>query len=134
MMCRMNRNIRIWLATGRLPGLGREGFTLVEIMMVLMILAVGVLPIAVIQHRARHEVGEADRNTQGIEVAQMHLERIKGLGFGNAVNQAGQDGNIAWVAQITTVACGLDRIVVTVSWQTDHGQRSLTLADLISMR
>ena len=48
----------------------RKGFSLVEIMMVLLILSVGVLPIAVIQHRARRAVGEAARQTQGIAVAQ----------------------------------------------------------------
>ena len=72
MMRRMNRKFRNLLATGRLPGFGREGFTLIEIMMVLMILSLGVLPIAVIQHRSRHEVMEADRHTQGIQVAKMH--------------------------------------------------------------
>ena len=134
MMCRMNRKIRNMLATGRLPGFGREGFTLVEIMMVLMILSLGVLPIAVIQHRARHEVSEADRHTQGIQIAQMHLERIKGMGFGNAVPDSGQAGNIAWTARVTNVAFGLDRITVTTTWETDAGQRSLTVADLVSTR
>ena len=51
MMKWMNRNFRYLPFTT-----GREGFTLVEIMMVLMILTVGVLPIAVIQHQAREEV------------------------------------------------------------------------------
>jgi len=134
MMCRMNRKIRNLLATGRLPGFGREGFTLIEIMMVMMILALGILPIAVIQHRARNEVSEADRHTQGIQVAQMHLERIKGLGFGNAAAQGGQDGNITWTAQVTNVAFGLDRIEVTATWDTDRGQQTLTVADLISTR
>ncbi len=134
MMGKMNRKFRNLLATGRLPGFGCEGFTLIEIMMVLMILTLGVLPIAVIQHRARHEVSEADRHTQGIQVAQMHLERIKGLGFGNAVAQGGQDGNITWVAQVTNIAFGLDRIEVTTTWETDSGQQTLTVADLISTR
>ena len=134
MMCRTNRKIRNILATGQLPGLGREGFTLVEIMMVLMILTVGVLPIAVIQHRARHEVSEADRHTQGIQVAQMHLERIKGMGFGNAASDSGQAGHIDWTAQVTNVAFGMDRITVTASWATDKGPQSLTVADLVSTR
>ena len=134
MMRKMNRKFRNLLATGRLPGFGREGFTLVEIMMVLMILTLGVLPIAVIQHRSSRAVVEADRHTQGIQVAKMHLERIKGLGFGNAVDQAGQEGNITWAAVITNVAFGLDRIEVTTTWTTDRGPQTLTLADLISTR
>jgi prepilin-type N-terminal cleavage/methylation domain-containing protein len=117
-----------------MPGFGREGFTLVEIMMVLMILAVGVLPIAVIQHRARKEVSEADRYTQGIVLAQMELERMKGMGFGNAVPAAGQTGNITWVSTVTNVSFGLDRIDVTATWTDDNGQRTLTVSDLVSMR
>ena len=94
MMRRMNRNQES-AGTWAVCPAGREGFTLVEIMMVLMILTVGVLPIAVIQHQAREEVSEADRYTQGIEVAQMHLERIKGMGFGNAAADSGYGGQIA---------------------------------------
>jgi prepilin-type N-terminal cleavage/methylation domain-containing protein len=134
MLSRMNRKIRNILVAGRLPAGGREGFTLVEILMVLMILTVGVLPIAVIQHQARDEVSEADRQTQGLEVAQLHLERIKGMGFGNAVPDSGQAGNIAWTANITNVALGLDQVQVTVTWQNDGVQESLTIADLVSTR
>lgn len=134
MLIRMNLKIRQILAAGKLPTLGREGFTLVEILMVLMILTVGVLPIAVIQHQARNEVSEADRQTQGLEVAQLHLERIKGMGFGNTVPDSGQAGQIAWTANITNVAIGLDQVQVTATWQNDGVQESLTIADLISTR
>ena len=125
----MKRNTRNLMSAA-----SRDGFTLVEIMMVLMILTVGVLPIAVIQHQAREEVSEADRYTQGVEVAQMHLERIKGMGFGNAASQAGTVGQINWNAQVTNVAFGLDRISVTATWQNDGQQETLTLTDLVSSR
>lgn len=129
MMRRMNRITRNLLSRT-----GNEGFTLVEIMMVLMILTVGVLPIAVIQHQARNEVSEADRYTQGLELAQMHLERIKGMGFGNAVADSGAAGNIQWNAQVTNVAFGLDRVAVTAAWQNDGQQEQITLVDLVSSR
>lgn len=134
MLQRMNRKIRRLLSAGRLPGFGREGFTLVEIMMVLMILTVGVLPIAIIQHRSREEVSEANRATQAMEIAQMHLERTKGMGFGNAVDSNGQDGQITWAVQVTNVAFGLDRIQVTASWRNDGNTETLTIADLLSTR
>lgn len=134
MMSRMNKRIKKALSAGRLPGFGRDGFTLVEIMMVLMILTVGVLPIAIIQHRARGEVSEADRHTQGIEVAQMHLERVKGMGFGNAASDSGSVGNINWTVRVTNISFGLDQVEVVTSWQNDGQQESLTIADLVSMR
>jgi prepilin-type N-terminal cleavage/methylation domain-containing protein len=134
MMSRMNRKIRNMLGTGRLPGCGCEGFTLVEIMMVLMILTVGVLPIAVIQHRSRAQVSEADRHSQAIAVAQLHLERIKGMGFGNAVPDSGQAGLIAWTVRVNNIAFGLDQVTVTATWQNDGQQESLVIADLMSTR
>jgi prepilin-type N-terminal cleavage/methylation domain-containing protein len=118
----------------RVPAPGREGFTLVEIMMVLVILAVGVLPIAVIQHRARAEVTEADWHTQAIAVAQMQMERLKSQGFGNIVNENGVAGNVTWVAQVANVQFGLDRLTVTASWQNKGVVETLTVSDLVSMR
>jgi prepilin-type N-terminal cleavage/methylation domain-containing protein len=116
------------------PALGREGFTLVEILMVLMILSVGILPIAVIQHRARQEVSEADRYTKGITIASAQLERIKGMGFGIAAADSGAAGHVNWVANINNVGFGLDRIVVTASWRNGDAVESLTVTDLMSMR
>ena len=134
MMRKLNNRIRRVLGFGRLPGVGRDGFTLVEILMVLMILTVGVLPIAIIQHQARKEVSESDRYTQGIELAQFHMERAKGMGFGNAVADSGATGNVQWSLRVTNVAFGLDRLEVTTRWQNDDVEESLTMANLISMR
>lgn len=116
------------------PVRGRDGFTLVEIMMVLVILSVGVLPIAVIQHRARAEVTEADLHTQAIAVAQMQMERLKSQGFGNIVNENGVEGNVNWVAQVNNVAFGLDRVTVTATWQNKTAVETLTVSNLVSMR
>lgn len=118
----------------RVPAPGREGFSLVEIMMVLVILSVGVLPIAVIQHRARGEVNEADRHTQAIAVAQMQMERLKSQGFGNIANENGATGAINWVAQVDNVAFGLDRVTVTATWQNKGAVETLVVSNLVSMR
>lgn len=123
---------RKFLARG--PVVGRAGFSLVEILMVLMILSVGILPIAVIQHRARKEVNESDRYTEGMVIASTQLERIKGMGFGNAAPDSGAVGNVRWFADVTNVAFGLDRVQVTASWQNDNIVETLTVTDLVSMR
>ena len=132
MLNKLNLAWRKFLSRGPVPG--REGFTLVEILMVLMILSVGILPVAVIQHRARKEVSEANRYTEGITIAAAQLERIKGLGFGAAAADSGAIGQVNWTAQINNVSFGLDRIVVTTSWQNDGVTESLAVTDLISMR
>jgi prepilin-type N-terminal cleavage/methylation domain-containing protein len=131
----LNKLQRAWLRfRGRGAAVPREGFTLVEIMMVLLILSVGILPVAAIQHQARKEVSEADRYTEGITIASTQLERIKGMGFGVATPDSGAAGQVNWVAQINNVSFGLDRIVVTASWQNGNAIESLTLTDLMSMR
>ncbi len=132
MLNKLNKAWRRFLSRG--PAAGREGFTLVEILMVLMILSIGILPIAVIQHRARKEVSEADRYTEGIIIASSQLERIKGMGFGNTAADSGAIGHVNWTAQINNVAFGLDRIVVTTSWQNEGVIESLSVSDLVSMR
>ena len=131
----LNKLQKAWLRfRGRSAAVPREGFTLVEIMMVLLILSVGILPVAVIQHQARKEVSEADRYTEGITIASTQMERIKGMGFGVATPDSGATGNVNWVAQINNVSFGLDRVVVTASWRNGNATESLTITDLMSMR
>jgi prepilin-type N-terminal cleavage/methylation domain-containing protein len=133
----MWRRLRQWTRARLARNSGRpdrQGFSLVEIMMVMVILAVGVLPIAVVQHHARREVGEADRHTQAIAVAQMQVERLKSQGFGNIINENGVSGNITWAAQIANVSFGLDRLTVTATWQNKAAVETLVVSDLISMR
>jgi prepilin-type N-terminal cleavage/methylation domain-containing protein len=130
----LNRRWRRLLRRGRTASPGRGGFSLVEIMIVLVILSVGVLPIAIVQHHARREVVKADRHTEAITIAQGQLERLKGLGFGNVVAENGVEGTFAWQAQVTNVSFGLDRVDVTVTWNTANTAETLTVSDLLSMR
>ena len=113
---------------------GREGFSLTELLVVLVILAIGILPLAMVQSRARQEVSESDRYTQAVTVAQDQLERMKGQGFNSAAPDSGFAGVIQWRTNVTLVSLGLERIEVTCSWADPDGLKSLTVADLVSLR
>ncbi|MCP4573415.1 MAG: prepilin-type N-terminal cleavage/methylation domain-containing protein [bacterium] len=112
----------------------RDGFSLVEILVVLMILAVGILPVAIVQHQARQEVVKSELHGQAVIVCQSQLERIKSRGFGAAAPDSGVAGRIAWNAQVTNVSFGLDRINVTATWQSNKGTETMSIADLVSLR
>lgn len=112
----------------------RDGFSLVEIMIVMVILAIGVIPIAVVQHHARREVVKADLNGEAIALAQSQIERYKGLGFGNLVDADDQVGRYVMQTRVVNVSFGLDRVDVTVNWNSGSGPESLTVSNLVSMR
>ena len=112
----------------------RGGFTLTEIMVVMVILVIGIMPLAMVQNQSRREVTKADRFTQAITLAQEQLEQMKGLGFGNAVPDTGIVGQITWSSNVTVVSFGLERIDVTVDWQDEDGPKTVTLADMVSVR
>ncbi len=131
MLVRCQKAWRNFLGKG---ALGREGFSLVEILMVMLILSVGILPIAMIQHRARQEVTHSDVYMRAVTVGQAQLERLKRQGFGNIVAEAGNEGVLNWNSTINNVAFGLDRVEVTVAWQDGGAPMTLTFADLVSMR
>jgi prepilin-type N-terminal cleavage/methylation domain-containing protein len=112
----------------------REGFTLVEVLVVLVVITIGILPLALVQTRARQEVAEADRYTQAVTVAQRQLEWSKGMGFANAAPDSGTDGTIQWRTAVEDLDLGLRRVRVTVVFQRGAMPDTLSMASLLSMR
>ncbi len=112
----------------------RGGFTLVEIMVVMMILAIGILPLALVQGQSRREVAKADRYATAMEIAQAQLENMKGAGFGNALPDSGISNQMTWQATVQNVSFGMDRLQVVVTWPEVTGQRQVQVSNLVSMR
>lgn len=113
---------------------GREGFTLVEVLVVMVIMAIGILPLAFIQTRARSEVQESDNYTRAVTVAQHQLEWTKGLGFAAAVPDSGTQDGVTWRTRLTDVDLGLRRIDVTVIFNQGGTPDTLQMTSLLSMR
>ncbi len=116
------------------PPPASAGFSLVEIMVVLVILAVGLLPLAFVQTRAQQNVHDSGRLSEAIALAEQHMESIKSVGFGNAAADSGAVNNFQWRADVQNVSPGLDQISVRVDW-TDRGRpQRVTVVNLISFR
>lgn len=115
-------------------GPDHDGFTLVEVLVVMVIITIGILPLVLVQSRARQEVTEADRFTQAMTVAQERLEWSKGLGFAAAVPDSGSRGSVAWRTEVEDVDLGLRRVSVTVVFSQGTTPDTLQMASLLSMR
>lgn len=112
----------------------RDGFTLIEILIVLAVLSIGIIPLALVQSNARREVNHADRYTQAIALAQSRIEQAKGAGFGAAVPDSGDTGQLRWVTDVQNVSFGMNQIGVTVTWNDGRTDQSLRMVSLVSMR
>jgi hypothetical protein len=98
------------------------------------ILSIGIVPLAVVQSNARREVGHADRYTQAIVLAQSQIEQAKGAGFGNAVPDSGDVGQLRWVSDVRNISFGMDQVGVTVTWNDGRVDQTLRMVSLVSMR
>jgi prepilin-type N-terminal cleavage/methylation domain-containing protein len=110
------------------------GFSLVELLVVMVILAIGLLPLALVQTRAQQDVYESGQYTEALQVAQLQMETAKSLGFGNAQPDSGLVDIYTWRADVNNVSFGLDQIVVTVQWNEKGRQRNIQIMDRISFR
>lgn len=112
----------------------RRGFTLVEVLVVLVIIAIGIMPLALVQTRARQEVTESDRYTRAVTLAQRQLEWTKGMGFNAAVSDSGYVGDLAWRTRVEDVDIGLRRVAVVVTFTQGAQADTLRMASLLSLR
>lgn len=111
----------------------KKGFTLVELMVSTIILAVGVLGIGVLFPTAMRSSMLTRQNSQAVEYCQQEIEFLRTLNYEDTALKAGTHGPDSldnkfernYVVTDNHPAVGMKRIVVTVSWQQQGGAGQL---------
>jgi prepilin-type N-terminal cleavage/methylation domain-containing protein len=111
-----------------------SGVTLIELMIVLVIIAVGILTLSGVQTRSSTDVYSTGRRTRAIALAQNQMEVARGLGYTLATPDSGQADGFDWRTAVDSVDVGLNRVTVTVSWTEKETPRSVQFLNLLSTR
>jgi Tfp pilus assembly protein PilV len=108
--------------------------TLVEVMVVLVLFAIGILAVAAVQTRSQTVVYATGTEMRAMAICQAQLETARAAGFGVAVPDSGTTGNFDWMTQVIPVNPTMDRVRVTVSWAEQGEPRTVMLNTMLSDR
>lgn len=117
-----------------MPPASDAGFTLIELMIALVIIAVGVMTLSGVQTRSSRDVYSTGRRTNALALAEEHIEIQRAAGYANAVSDSGQTGPLAWWARVDSADIELRRVAVTVTWTEGTRPQALQLMTLMSRR
>jgi prepilin-type N-terminal cleavage/methylation domain-containing protein len=116
------------------PRRDEAGVTLVELMIVLVMIAVGILALSAVQTRSSSDVYNTGRNTRALALAQSQMETVRAAGFTAAISDSGVSDGFNWWTRLTPLSTDLDQIDVTVTWTENGTQQALKLTNLLSDR
>jgi len=114
------------------------GFSLIEAMLAMSILAVGLLIAAQMIPMALRTTTQTSVRTNAVQVAQRRLDDLRAQDFHAGVLTAGvysaSEGNynLSWAITDSIPVPGNKRITLTTSWDTANGPRETTLTTYIS--
>jgi prepilin-type N-terminal cleavage/methylation domain-containing protein len=111
-----------------------KGISIIELMVVLVVVAIGVLALSAVQTRSSTEVYSTGREARALQVAQMRMEMARGAGFAQAQSDSGTTDGFAWRAVVDSADVGLRRVRVTVQWTNRTRARSIQLNTLLAQR
>lgn len=114
--------------------IGKNGFTLIEVMASMIILSIGVLGLAPMIISAIQGNSFGDDMTDATLIAQDKIEELRNINY--ALIASGQDtvGTVQrqWTVQNDTPAIGISQITVQTSWTDEEGNSHMVT--LVTLR
>jgi prepilin-type N-terminal cleavage/methylation domain-containing protein len=111
-----------------------RGFTLVELMVVVVFIAVGIMTLVLVQTNAYRDIYKTGMQTRALDIAQLQLETARSAGYALAAADSGVTGGFTWLCSVDSASVGLRQVTSTVSWTERGVTRSVRLIDLLSAR
>jgi prepilin-type N-terminal cleavage/methylation domain-containing protein len=112
-----------------------KGFTLLEVLITIAILAIGVAVVLWALGTGLFARGDIESVAKALNISQARLEEIKDTAFGN-INSSGPTPDAAFPAFNTTVNASnnsnIKQVDVTVSWATRGGNTNVSLTTLVA--
>ena len=107
-----------------------DGFSLIETLIVLTVLALAMLPLASTQFSSRRTIAQADQQTQAMQVAVEQIERARMSGFGSAIADTIHDGEFLVLTQVVadTMNPFLEELQIVVNWESPTGPQNLVVS------
>jgi type IV pilus assembly protein PilV len=110
------------------------GFTLIELMVALVIIAVGVMTLSGIQTRSSRDVHMTGRRTNALALAEQRIEMARSAGYTGAVSDSGATGPFSWTCHVNVADVELKSVTVSVRWTDNAQTQSLQLMTLLALR
>lgn len=114
----------------------QQGFSVLEVIIAISILAVGLLAVASMQASSLRSTAGAYRTTEGTSLAQDRLELLMSLPYGDSLLSPGSHTDsspppgyaIGWTIAENSPVSNTKRLTVTVSWNDRGVTRSAVLS------
>lgn len=113
----------------------KTGFTLLEVLITILILAIGAVVILWAMSMGLFARSDIENIAQALNISQAKMEEIKDTAFGN-INSSGPtaDGNFPLFSTTVTANSNsnIRQVDVNVSWPTKGGNTNISLATLVA--
>jgi type IV pilus assembly protein PilV len=117
----------------------KEGFTLIEIMIALVVLSIGLIALAGLQMSAMRGNTLSKRMTTAVSIANARIEQIKNMPYANIQSESSTqvtESNMTFTRQVTVSndipVANTKTVNVTVTWKNGAKSHTVPISTVIT--